>query len=569
MGGLAKYGRQLAVPARSTRRATLGKAARQPSAVMRQRLRPWSPGIQTTWSVALIRAVLQEHERGQLWRSSLLVDAMGRDDRLMPILRHRVRGLLGLPLEMVPPDDSEAAGEFAKLWLDMWPRAAPLANLARLLQDYIMLGVAVAQISWEKNAITDEWEPRLHNEHPSFLYWDEASYSYKYQTREEGMVDIVPGDGKWILLEAGERGYRNGAVRALALLWYIRELGWFDHARYNEKHGMPLLMAKHPAEIRDDEREDFWEDIRTLGRETTVLLPQGVGPNGESFDLALLEAQDGSYGTFEVIRQAAGTSMAIYLLGQNLTTEIDAGSFAAATVHKNVKTEILQADEKEVGDDIFQQFVIPTSELLREGGAKLAPRPTLDTTPPEDLKTDAETWRTLMGAVSVALGTGMKVDVKALADKYKLPIETVEQKIGQVLFRYHLDFGILSINEARARLGEDPIPGGDVRPVPSTDPTLMGEIVKRQDSGPKAFIEGQTFTDAIAAQTARAAGEQLEDDMLKDVVDIVESSSDWKEVEKKVLELYGGDDAEERQKILRQAYLVADLNGLHSAIEEA
>ncbi len=92
-----------------------------------------------------------------------------------------------------------------------------------------MLGVALAQISYQRVEGLDGlvWEPRLHNEEAQFLRYDLEQRKWFYSTRE-GEILITPGDGKWVLLEAGERGYRNGAIRALALMWHVRELSWFE-----------------------------------------------------------------------------------------------------------------------------------------------------------------------------------------------------------------------------------------------------------------------------------------------------------------------------------------------------
>jgi len=310
---------------------------------------------------------------------------------------------------MDPADDTPQAEEFAAEWVDLFPRAASAATLAKFQQWRIMLGAAPAQIAWDRDGPLGR-EPTLHVEHPTYLQFSEETQRYTYQTKS-GMQDVVPGDGHWVLFEEGSRGYMNGAVRALAELFLIRRWGWRDFARYCERHGLPMIKALVPAMASDESKDQFWEDLLTLGGETTFLLPQGVGPNGESFDLSILEASDANWRAFQEIKNDAGTSMAIYLLGQNLTTEVEAGSFAAATVHKNVKTEVLQADERELTEDLFEQFVKPVSALLRPNGADIAPYPHWDTTPPEDLKTKAETLNVLSAVVDRMTSLGVKVDL--------------------------------------------------------------------------------------------------------------------------------------------------------------
>ena len=287
-----------------TRRESYEKSAAMQSLM---RVQPWTLGIQPDWTVGEIRGALRQHEQGSLHRSALLVDAMGRDDRIPSVLRHRVRGLLSFPFAMEPADETEAAKGFATEWEDHWEAIAPAATLARMMMDYIMLGVAIGQISWDQEGPTGKM-PRLYREHPSWLRYDETVNQYFYQTRA-GEVLVTPGDGRWVLLEAGERGYQNGGVRALALLWLIRQFAWRDWARYSERHGMPIVVLKHPAEIDNADRDEVWDDIIALGTETTIALPQGSDGDA-SFDVSLVEAKDRAWESFPGLKAAVDSSIA-------------------------------------------------------------------------------------------------------------------------------------------------------------------------------------------------------------------------------------------------------------------
>jgi SPP1 gp7 family putative phage head morphogenesis protein len=71
----------------------------------------------------------------------------------------------------------------------------------------------------------------------------------------------------------------------------------------------------------------------------------------------------------------------------------------------------------------------------------------------------------------VALNAAGIITIEEARVELGLPPEIPKEEDGadlesKDLFRYHLEFGILTINEIRASLGMGPIPGGDVRPLP-------------------------------------------------------------------------------------------------------
>ena len=544
--------------------------AEPPPSNVRARVIPIQPGHQPTWTVSAIRGALSQHEQGMLDRSGQMWDAMGRDDRIMPVLRHRTRGMLGMPFELPTVGDSAEAKELADRWEELWPRFAPKAVLGRMLDDYIMLGVSLAQISWER--IEGEggdqiWEPRLHNEEAQFLRFDLELRQWFYNTRE-GEIPINPGDGKWVLLEAGERGYRNGAIRALAIMWHIRDLSWSDWARYTERHGTPLIKAMVPAEVQEQSRDDFWSDIISLGRESAVLLPQGVGSNRDNFDVQIMEAKDGNWAAFQALKNDASIAVAVYLLGQNLTTEIQAGSYAAANVHKNIRNEVLQADEGELGDDLLTQAMRPISDLMVPNGRLFAPRPSWNVKPPADRKEDADVMGKAATAAKTMVEIGIPIDIVEFSKKYGIPLNDVELIVGQTLLRYHLDFGLLTVNEGRARLGLKPIEGGDVRALPpdqQAPPPADLNSVMRFQARPD---EGQNFNDGLADNAALDMGRDLNARLIRPLLEALKGADTEAEIRAAVLNAYGGTDSAIAEQILEELVRIGELNALHDVEQE-
>lgn len=507
--------------------------------------------------------MLRQHEDGSLWRSSELGDAMGRDERIDTTLGYRVRGLTGMPFAMVPSDEGTESVTFAQEWEDLYPRAFPIAHQAQMLRDFILLGVAIGQIYWT-DVMTPEgkrWEPRLCREWPGFLSYDTNGGFYKYQTRE-GTEGIEPGDGRWVIIESGERGYMSGAIRAIALLWHLRELSWYDWARYTERHGMPIVTAKHPAQADPASVDAFWSDIVSLGRETSMLLPQGVGPNGEGYEVGLLEARDGNWRSFQELQRSASDAIAIRVLGQNLLTEHRGeGSRAASEVHEKVAQRIIQSDEASFNDDIHKQFVKPISELIREKGKLLAPRPTYDIDPPEDLKLKAETMGLTIEAMKKAENLGYEV----------LNAEAIFEQLG------------LKLKKKSEPLPSPIPPNQPPPPPPGQQPPSPDDEEGGDDDGdeeeeqanavglfsqrpPDAFVEGQRFNDRLADAAIREAGGKS--DLFDSLLEALDESETYEEARQKILERYADSDPDELRALIEDVRELAELNGVFSVLEE-
>lgn len=568
----------------------------EPSAASRVRIGNWSPGIKSTWTVADVRAALLQHEQGSFSQTAQLVDAMWRDDRIPVLVEGRARGMLGLPLVCQPPpghEDDPYAQKLADDWTAWYERVFPLDHQVRALVDLIMFGFALCQVTWER-ADLGQWEPRVWNEQAGYVYWDEARMGYNYVTRD-GTVPIVPGDGRWILFEMGDRGYLRGAVRGLALFWLIRQQAWFDWARWSERHGMPLLLAKYPVQVADDEADEFWDDIRALGRDASVMLPQGVGPNGEGYDLGLLEAKDRGYGGFKDLLDETARAFSIRLLGQNLTTEVDGGSFAAASVHKTVKREVLQGDERGFHLDVRDQLVRPVSEMMVAGGARVAPVVGRDLEPPEDMRAEAETINVLSLGVERLASIGLPIDVAVIAERFSVPLVPGSQ-VGQPLFGYHLEYGLFTLNQAKARLGLPPVgpeEGGEKPPVSqavqaqvqaerrrSGAAALPGDIPALGDEAKAATRVAvgalpapsrkapDDYQGEVEREGAAAATDEMDPDLEK-ILKAIDGAEDYDQAKARVLAAFDGMDPDGVAEVMRRALVLAELAGLYDATAEA
>ncbi|HWL89380.1 MAG TPA: DUF935 family protein [Polyangiaceae bacterium] len=483
----------------------------------------------STWvdfSVNDVRDALASHVLGNFARSGQLTDACVGDDRVSSVLHTRVLGMLGLPFEIRPSESAHArrarkvARELESIWWDICPEA----QIAELLRSAVMMGFALAEIVWTTRR--GRWFPTLRTWHTQLSYYRIDLRRYVVFT-QDGALEIEPGAGKWILFapHGAYRGWMAGAIRAVAIPWLLRQYAHRDWARYSEVHGLPIRGCKVPATASEQDKENFYRQIAALGVETTVQLPQGLDGNG--FGVELVEAAAGNWQAFENLISKCDVNIACQILGQNLTTEVQGGSFAAATAHGRVRQDYLEADAETVATDLHSQLVRPWA-AFNYGDPALAPWPEWQSTPPEDRGQNATTLQAFATAVEKLLGLGVPIDVRELAEQYQIPLRKLETPlaVGPV-DQYTYQYGIVTVNEARARMHLPPVGNGDVTPTPAAPPaatTPAASPSSHEEAESETVhlarrprqtghVDGQRYVDALRDHARSRAAAVVRDDV--------------------------------------------------------
>jgi phage gp29-like protein len=377
----------------------------------------------TQWDVGTATAALDNHVLGQFYQSALLADAMGIDDALDAVVQTRVLGLISRPFEL--RRSRKGNGHKSRIALrvikERWDEIFPEDVLVALMRQYLMLGFSAAQQVWR-------YDEKLIV--PHVQVWPIAHFYYDWPTRSyvantmEGPVHIRPGDGRWVLLTpfGAYRGWLHGAVRAVVIPFLCRQYALRDWARYNEVHGLPIKKVYAPESANADDKQTFLQAVANMGNEAAVLIPRGVGDRDsrESYDLDLLEAKADTYAAFKDITTKCEERMAIRLLGQNLTTNVDAGSLAAANVHDRVRLDYTRFDAKALG--ALREQVLRAFCQFNYGDPDVAPEMAWDCTPPEDKSAKAKAVLDLSTALVNLASMKAPVDLRKALDTAGLPL---------------------------------------------------------------------------------------------------------------------------------------------------
>ena len=442
------------------------------------------------WTINGIRQALGAHKIGQFAQSALLVDDAFGDDRVQATLGSRTGALFG---QDVVHRQAAADGDGSCLdaWKAQWRgftakkakdepgRWAHQSIMTEAKRWAIMLGFSVSELLWDTSVTP--WQVTLKPWHPQYIYyrWDIRKF---VANTTQGPVVCEPGAGKWFVHApfGMYRGWIHGAIRAIADKWIIKQLAWRDRARYNERHGLPIIKAYVPAAGDARQKELFVQSMSSLGQEAVVGLPQNVDETG--YDLELLEARDRGSASFRETIEDADRAIILTIKSQNLTTEVVEGSFAAARQHGGTEQVTLEFDDSTFAQDFYEQVARPYA-MFNYGDPDRAPYSSWDVTPIEDRAAEAKSILDASTALVALKASGVPVDVEAYAKKFRIPVGAVVEspRKGQI-FQYHIDGGVVTINEVRESLGLGKIDGGDELtgppdPPPASEPEKETEAV--------------------------------------------------------------------------------------------
>jgi phage gp29-like protein len=426
---------------------------------------------------AQIRGVIKQFEEGSSFEQpAKLADAMLRDDRISGVLGTRHGAVLASELEVrgatdkrVPTKIAELVGgsdEQPGIFWEMFPKHA----VAELLHWGGMIGIGVGELVWDTSD-PNFWRMTLRVWHPQFLRWDYEKGAYFLTTRDgpiqlPSLEEYPHGDGKWIIYAPNgyREPWRHAFLRPLAMLYLSRQWTYRDWSRYSEKHGMPVDIFHFPEGAPEAEQQKMITDVANRGSETSLSFPLRGGDDEPQYKFEIKEAMGNSYQSFDRFISKLETDVAVLILGQNLTTEVQAGSRAAAQVHEGV--QLLKLIEDSAIIDVLVDQGLRHWTRVNYGDEALTPRARFVVMEPADELKEAQTLEAIGAAVSSLELAGINVDKDAVAEQWGIPVqvdedEDLEQGGGNPAA--HLDLtpsaiaAIATVNEARAAQGLGPL----------------------------------------------------------------------------------------------------------------
>ncbi len=380
---------------------------------------------------------------GWYQQAALLADATYTDDRMVAVLNTRANGLFSLPMRFRYQGEGEGRSvdspavqqlkqSVVRLVEDRWEEIFPAATLREMLRWGILLNAGIGELVWRWD--DDLLLPTLKIWNPQFIYWRWDTRS-NWLIHTGGQVELHPGDSRWVHYApfGHNHGQLYGLIRSIGYLYLDRVFTFRNWSRVIEKFSVGIMKAKIPADGNAEDKAAFAAAVTNMPHEATVILP--ITKAGNSFDIDMLRTDQTVYSdTFRQRVQQLDESIAILVLGQNLTTQAGgagaAGSRAAASVHDEIRKDLVRADAEVLASTLKSQVLAPfvwfnfATKAARAGipWQVLVPNVTWDLEPPEDRKLLADMVSQVATAMQAFQQAGAPIDVRALAEKFEIPI---------------------------------------------------------------------------------------------------------------------------------------------------
>jgi hypothetical protein len=381
----------------------------------------------TGWTPDSVESARRSADSGSMSRLADLCETIFADDRVKGVLGTRTHGLLGLPVDFVRGDEA------ARVALGLQEDGAPgewwalhdESELAKLLHWGLVMGVGLAQRVELPRLVGRPHRYKLVTWSPRWLtyYHTPMQGSHWHVQTEDGIKPVVPGDGEWILfLPYGERRpWAEGLWRALYFPWLLKRFSLEDRANYSEVLGSPVRVAKTGKGGTEKQRKDLKSQLRALGKNATIVLPDG-------WEFQLVEATGKSWEIYQNQIEWADQAITIVIAGQTVTTEGTAG-FSSGNIHDAIKQDLIRFDAERLSTALRAQSLEPWA-LWNYGRSSAAPFPRWQTQRPTDQKDEADGLSKLgdaIGKLDAALAPhGLKVDAAKLVADFDIPVRVIQ-----------------------------------------------------------------------------------------------------------------------------------------------
>lgn len=539
---------------------------------------------QTVWTPTLIRSVLLQADSGSFRTLADLCDAILADDRVTTVTQSRVGGLLGLPLSF----EDGGAKKSSKRAIRQLEVEADWWDIAPETEQYQMLAWAQELgFCWGHLEYLDREDRVL----PSLRFWHPRHVRYEGETGRwftrvghsgDREVEMVAGQGEWVFYAPYgiTRPWANGLWRGDAAWWLLKSYARDDWARHSEKSAQWVVTSQ--SGVNPNVRKELANDIARLGRDAAIGLPPGL-------DLKLVEASANTKDIYQAQIDTANTGFAISHLGNNLTTEVKGGSYAATAMHAEGLGHRVRADDESWSTCLHDQVLTPWASI-NFGDPDVAPWPVRDTDPPEDEKAKAEVLVSITTAVKNAGDAGLKLDTEKLQEQFPslplavgedgkpLPIEKPKPPPPPKPPEPKPEEGEGSDEDTEADEGEDETDAeraakddaaDDEEPKKKAPPKkarLASGFEVRNAAG---FVEGQSYSDALADRGRERGAEALEP-FLADLADWIDGVEDLETARTRLINFYRGAlPPEQLADKAEKLFILAQLGGVLAVRQDA
>lgn len=382
--------------------------------------KPGLTGVRQAWSPESaaagltpdrLAAILRQCDQGDMDALLTLAEEMEeRDPHYASVLQTRKLAVLGLERQITwstGDEDDPRAGEIQEACARL-VEAPQFEDLLAGLLDGVAKPYAVVETIW--NTTAKPWTPVCYEfRDPRWFQYDRET-ARVLKLKEAGHPDGKDLPPYVFAIHSSSRksgiAARGGLARLVAFSFVCKLYGLKDWLAYAEIFGIPLRLGKYGAEANPDDVEVLKRAVFGLGSDAAAVIPQAMTIE---FPTAVTGA--GGAELFERLVKFIDSQVSKAVLGQTMTTD-DGSSRAQATVHNEVRLDLVKADARGLGATVTRD-VIAAFVFFNFGPDAPVPNLTLVVEEPEDVAA-------LTSALAVLVPLGLKVKQAEVRKRLRL-----------------------------------------------------------------------------------------------------------------------------------------------------
>lgn len=524
------------------------------------------------WDPEKIRSAELMCGTGNLMLAADLCEAMMPDARVSKCL-DRLYAATTLPLTFeLPGKDAKESKQdpvcqaLEADWWKMFPESKMRSMVAWL---GTLFAVLMHIDGWEKDQDTGRVLPKISVWNPRNLRNDPV---LEWMVRVAGSSGdswgaeerITPGDGNWVLIILGDnyRAMVQAPWFGIAPWWLLgKRAAPIDWASSSERHGQGQtfisntmsagsggLEADTGEELSPAKKLALATDVSASGRNGVVVFPRGW-----KGDLVTDGAK--TYETFQAQKDAANSEIDMGLLGTNLTTEVNGGSYSAAQVHASVDAAKMRGLLEAIATGLREQVIKYWHRYNFATG--VAPYPHWDTTPPKDVKAEQDARKSNAEALDKYVSSGAQIDQIAWFEGEVRLIPGATREIKKPVAPSPIAQPVDPQNP-------DAAPKDPAKPAKKT----LQALALSADTEETALQRGHGYLDRLDDECVAHAAKELAP-MVASIVSAIEDATDYEDAKARIKAAFG--DALPPNRLLKlteQALIMAQMAGRETIEQE-
>ena len=497
----------------------------------------WSSYPTSGLTPARLSQIFQDADQGYLEPQAELFEEMEeKDAHLAAVLQTRKLAVMSLEWRVEPFSDDAKDQEIATFVEESLRSIGNLEDGMLDLLDAIGKGYALVEIDWRVKQYAE----------PVYLRWVHQKRVTWWNSLEPGLRKEYGLDGEpllpWKFIYHRHRARsghdtRGGVLRVVAWMYLLKNYAMKDWAVFNEIFGMPLRIGKYDPSASEADKSALVTAIQALGSDA-------AGVISRSTEIEFVEAanrQSGQANPYQLMADFCNREISKAILGQTLTTDTSGGTgtYAAGSVHNEVRRDLIVADAEALANTLRGQLIRP---LVGFNYGWEAPLPyfVFDLAAEEDQKQVAETYKILNEI-------GYPLTLEHLSERFGLPLPEPGQETVPVAGARGQGPGARGQGSGARGRAE-----GDRRQA------LSAAVVPTPLDRP--VLEAQAEMAALAEKAAAAAAAATAK-MLAPVRELIDQGADLETIRQQLLAVYPELEVEEVAELLYQAAMLAYISG--------